>query len=131
MAYSLAVVQPRAAQFLADDRELEGFAATLAAGARYAVLGVMAVVLLSGVVLVAAQADGQTAGWWALVGVKTGLLAVALGLFANVSWRLWPARLFAAPEELPALRRRFRLAAYVLAGLVGVEVVLGVGLRYI
>ena len=38
MAYSLAVVQPRAVRFLADERRSEDFAATLASGARYSVL---------------------------------------------------------------------------------------------
>lgn len=129
MVYSLFVVQPRAGRFLDDDRRLEGFAATLAAGARYGVLAAVAVLAGSGAVLVADAAASRDTAWWVLVAVKALLLAVALGLFAHVSWRLWPARLFAAADELPALRRRFRVAAYVLTSLVAVEVVLGAALR--
>jgi hypothetical protein len=43
-----------------------------------------------------------------------------------VSWRGWPARVFALPAELPALHRRFRRVALVMTGLVGAAFVLGV-----
>jgi hypothetical protein len=107
MAYSLAVVQPRAQRFIEDERRREAFAAELAAGARRPVLGVIALLAASGAVLVALEAgDGTGSGWWLLVGAKVALLAAATALFWHVSWRLWPRRLFATPEELPALRAR-------------------------
>lgn len=125
MAYSLAVVQPRAVRFLADERRSEDFAAVLAAGARYSVLVLVAVLALSGAGLVAVGADdGRSNAWWALVAAKGVLLAISLAVFAYVSWRLWPARLFAGPRELPAIRARFRLAAYTLTGLVAAALVL-------
>jgi putative copper export protein len=100
MAYSLAIVQPRAARFLADERRTEELAAVLAAGARRKVLAVIAFIALSGVALVLIAPAGERSGaWWALIAVKAGLLGVALGVFAHVSWRLWPARLFAGPDE--------------------------------
>ena len=127
MAYSLAVVQPRAARFLADERRTEELAAVLAAGARRKVLAVVALLALSGVALVLLAPEGErTGGWWALIAVKAALLASALAVFAYVSWRLWPARLFAGAEELPAVQRRFRAAAAALIALVAAGTLLGV-----
>ena len=125
MAYSLAVVQPRSARFLSDERRSEAFAVELAAGARYPVLAVIGLLALSGGVLTAEDAAGHGTGWWVLVALKAGLLAAAAGLFALVSWRLWPRRLFAPAAELPELRARFRRIALVLTALVAAEIVLG------
>ena len=127
MAYSLAVVQPRAASFLADERRTEEFAAVLAAGARRKVLAVIVLLALSGAALVLlAPAGDRSDVWWALIAAKTALLVVALVVFARVSWRLWPARLFASEDELPAVRRRFRAAAIALIALVAAGTLLGV-----
>ena len=126
MAYSLAVVQPRSQRFIEDERRREAFAAELAAGARRPVLGVIALLAGSGAALVALEAgDGPGTGWWLIVGAKVALLAAAAALFWQVSWRLWPRRLFATPDELPALRARFRRVAWALLTLVGLEIVLG------
>ena len=123
MAYSLAVVQPRSQRFIEDERRREAFAVELAAGARRPVLGVIALLAGSGAALVALEAgDDPGSGWWLIVGAK---VAAAAALFWHVSWRLWPRRLFATPEELPALRERFRGVAWALMALVGLEIVLG------
>lgn len=119
MAYSLLVVQPRAERFAGDD--YEQLAATLAAGARWKVVAMMAALVLSGAGLVAV-ADPEPV----VVVVKSALLGVSLALFWYVSWRLWPRRLFALPEELPSIRRRFRLVAYGLAASVGLNFAIGV-----
>ena len=127
MAYSLSIVQPRTARFLADERRADELAAVLAAGARRKVLAVIALLAISGAALVlAAPAGERTGGWWALIVVKVGLLGVALGVFAHVSWRLWPARLFTSDDELPLVRARFRRAAVTLMALVAAGIVLGV-----
>jgi uncharacterized membrane protein len=130
MAYSLSIVQPRAARFLGDERRTEELAAVLAAGARRKVLALMAGIAVSGVVLGLAIPSGDRSGaWWALIVAKSLLLAAALGVFSMVSWRLWPERLFASDAELPAIRRRFRLAAFTLIALVATGTVLGVALE--
>jgi hypothetical protein len=126
MAYSLAVVQPRTARFLADERRSEQLAAVLAAGARRIVLALIAALAASGVALALVAPGDRSGGWWALIAAKAGVLALALGVFARVSWRLWAARLFATGDELPAVRRRFRRAAIVLIVLVAAGTVLGV-----
>jgi hypothetical protein len=129
MAYSLLIVQPRAERYLGDPQRYEEFAATLAAGARWKVLGMIAALGLTGAGLVWLGAAGEPApsAWWiTLVAVKGVLLAVSLALFWLVSWRLWPRRLFALPTELPALRRRFRLVAIALTATVAANFALGV-----
>ena len=126
MAYSLTVVQPRAERLLGD--RYEAFAAELAAGARWKVLGMAAVLGGSGAGLVIAELAGEpdpSAAWAALVVAKGVLLLAAVALFAYVSWRLWPARVFALPDELGAVRERFRTAALGLTALVSLGLVLG------
>ena len=121
MLYSLLVVQPRAAATLDDPEPLS---VALAAGARWKVVAMCAVLAASGAGLIAAEDDASTA-WVVIAAVKAALLIAALALFAHVSWRMWPARLFALPAELPAHRRRFRAVAFGLTAIVGVAFVLG------
>jgi hypothetical protein len=129
MCYSIAVVQPRAARLLGAAR-YEEFAATLAHGARWTVIGMCAALALTGAGLVAiAAADRPSAGWVAVMIAKTILLLAALAAFANVSWRLWPKRVFALPAELPRLHRAFTRTASTLIAVVGAEIVLGVAAR--
>src|SRR5215470_16985550 len=129
MAYSLLVVQPRTERFLGDPQRYEELAAMLAAGARWKVLGMMAALGVTGAGLVwlAATAEPAPSAWWiTLVATKSMLLAASLVLFWFVSWRLWPRRLFALPDELPAIRRRFRLVAVALTATVAANFALGV-----
>jgi hypothetical protein len=136
MAYSLLVVQPRLASLVGDDpgdHRLEDAHRQLAQGNRWPVAGLITVLWISGIALVVRRATGADGGdaavsaaWWAAVTVKAVLLAGATGLFWWVSWRGWPRRVFALPDELPALRRRFRGVALTMAGLVGVAFALGV-----
>jgi hypothetical protein len=121
MLYSLLVVQPRAAAVLEDPEPLS---VALAAGARWKVIAMCTVLAASGAGLIAIESDASTA-WIVLAAVKSALLIAALALFAYVSWRLWPARLFALPAELPAQRRRFRAVALILTALVATAFVLG------
>ena len=131
MLYSLLVVQPRAAAFLADAEELEDFTIVLPAGARAKVLALVAALAFSGIGLAAvelAAEDTPSAVWVTLVAAKAGALLVAVGLFAYVSWWLWPARAKAhalGSPELPALKRRFRVVALALTVTVGAGLVLG------
>jgi hypothetical protein len=60
-----------------------------------------------------------------LIAVKAGLTLAAAAAFWWVSWRGWPARVFALPAELPAQQRRFRRIALLMTGLVGAAFVLG------
>src|SRR5262245_51171554 len=98
MVYSLRVVQPRAARFFAEDDDAhEEFLTTLAARNRWPVIGLAGLLAATGVGAYALAPAAPAA--FALHAVKGGLLLAALCVFAYVSWRVWPKRLFALPEE--------------------------------
>jgi hypothetical protein len=132
MLYSLVVVQPRLKTFFQDAGEREDFATVLASGARWKVLGLAAALALSGAGMTAIElneADSPGGAWIALLVAKTALLAAAVGLFAYVSWWLWPRRLLAnlsGSPELEAIQARFRLIGLTLTALVASGLVAGV-----
>ncbi|MBL9107052.1 MAG: hypothetical protein JNL82_39490 [Myxococcales bacterium] len=117
MVFSVFVLHPRAEKFFAragpDGREVasgefEDFIFTVVHGARWKVVAGIAAIVASGALLLGRL--GWAAGgpaWRALVVAKLVLLGVSLALFVHVSWALWPRRVFAGPDELPAVRRRF------------------------
>lgn len=125
MMYSLVIVQPRAHRFFgADDDTLEGFLALLGAGNRRPVVAIIAGLLASGflMLIVRPPSGGQVAGY-ALEGLL--LLAAAL-VFVRVSWQLWPARVFALPDERPGHRALLRRHAVAMILLVGTAFVVAV-----
>lgn len=126
MSYSLFMVQPKAARYFASDDEAhEDFLTTLAHGARWKVVGLIAALAATGVLLTVLATD-RDAGWWAGVAAKSALLLAASGVFWWVSWRAWPARVFALPAERARWRRRFRVAALTMLGCGGLAAFLGV-----
>ncbi|MQA79356.1 MAG: hypothetical protein GEV10_12910 [Streptosporangiales bacterium] len=123
MAYSLAVVQPRVERVLGG--RAEELLVILGSGARWKVVGLIGVLAASGVGLVL-LAPGDGALWWASVVASAVALVAATAVFCVVSWRMWPARVFALPGELPAHRRRFRLVAWTMLTLTGAATAFGV-----
>jgi hypothetical protein len=124
MTYSLVVVQPRLGRLLGGDvHRIEDAHRELAHGNRWPVIGIIALLWVSGLVLMLRGGSGL---WWLAVAFKALLLLGASGLFWWVSWRAWPRRVFALPAELPALQRRFRLAALLMLTLVAVAYAVGV-----
>jgi hypothetical protein len=126
MVYSLGVVQPRIGRLFGDPRRAEDVYRELAAGNRWRVVALIGLLGLSGAALVPLVGDEHGNGWWTLIALKAGLLLAAAGCFWWVSWRGWPARVFALPAELPALHKRFRKIALLMTTLVGAALVLGV-----
>jgi hypothetical protein len=124
MSYSLFVVQPRVARLYGTPERAEEIYRELGAGNRWRVIGILALIAASGAGL-AVTASGGDGWWWAAVAAKVALLAAAAGLFWWVSWRGWPARIFALPEELAGQQRRFRRVALAMLILVGAAYVLG------
>ena len=91
-------------------------------------LGLIALLAASGAGLVAVEVSGAGApgtAWAVLVAAEALLLVAAAAVFAHVSWRLWPARLFARADELDALQRRFRGTALALTAIVASAFALG------
>jgi hypothetical protein len=115
MTYSLNVVQPKVARFFADDQRREEFLVRLAHGNRRPVVGLIGALLLTAAGVSATAPRAAAIGY----GVVLGLYAVAALVFVNVSWRHWPARVFALPAELPGFRRSLARQAWAMLALVG------------
>jgi hypothetical protein len=122
MAYSLFVVQPKLARFFgADEESREALTAVIASGNRWKVVGLVAAIAATGVVLLAVVDRSL----WLHV-LKGILLLVATGIFWYVSWRHWPRRVFATAAERPALQRQLRVLAGAMLVLAGAAFALGV-----
>lgn len=106
VAFNVFILHPRAERFFQRSADLEDFVFSVVHGARYKVLAGVAAIAASGAWLTARHA-GSPAPWSWLVAAKVALLLASLGLFLYVSFVLWPRRVFAREDELPAVRRRF------------------------
>jgi hypothetical protein len=116
MAYSLGVVQPRVAKFFPDERRREDFLLVLAHGNRWRVVGLLVIITATCVAVVITAPARKTAVGYA---ASLVLYVAAGGVFAHVSWRHWPARVFALPAELAGFRRRLHVQAGAMLALVG------------
>lgn len=122
MAYSLFVVQPKLQRFFGSDEESrEALTAVIASGNRWKVLGLIAAIAGTGIVLLWLT-DTQM---WPHA-VKAVLLIGATAVFWYVSWRHWPRRIFATAAERPALQRQLRLLATIMLALAGTAFALGI-----
>ena len=122
MAYSLFVVQPKLKRFFgADEDSREALTAVIASGNRWKVLGLVAVIAVTGLILL--LLDNHH--WW-IHAVKAVLLLIATGIFWYVSWRHWPRRVFATSTERPALQRQLRILATVMLALTATAFAIGV-----
>jgi putative copper export protein len=126
MFYSLMVLHPRAGRFFgADDEKFESFISILAQGARWKVLSALGLIALTGAAMIPLTESHSTNHWKEIILAKVILWLMAVGIFCRVSWRLWPARVFAVPKELPAIRRRFRASAIMMICIAAAAMVLG------
>ncbi|HTI20841.1 MAG TPA: hypothetical protein VL652_07600 [Kutzneria sp.] len=123
MGYSLTVVQPKVDRFFPDEEKREEFLLLLAHGNRWKVVGLITALVLTGVAL------AVDVSWWYTVSVA--LYGIAAAIFWYVSWRHWPARIFAVVEELAGYRRRLRLLASCMTGLVGAAFVFSVAVTVV
>jgi hypothetical protein len=134
MTYSLFVVQPRVARVIPDRVRAEDVYRELGAGNRWRVVGLISALAVSGGLLVVLQLSlhgGQSRGWWFAIAAKAVLLLGASALFWWVSWRGWPRRVFALPDELPAVQARFRRVALAMTALVGCAFVVGIAATHL
>jgi hypothetical protein len=121
MTYSLAIMQPRSAGFFRDDEQLEEFLTVLAQGNRWRVLAMAATLVASAMAIIVV---GPWSGARWVYGIALALDVAATAVFVYVSWRHWPTRVFALPEERPDFRRKLALCARAIWLLVGAGFVL-------
>lgn len=114
MGFSVFVLHPRAERFFAGSSTFEDLLFTVVHGARWKVVAGIVGIVGSGVALTLARGGAAGRAWDGIVAAKVGLLVVSLALFFHVSWVLWPRRVFASADELPAIRRRFRVVGVVM-----------------
>jgi hypothetical protein len=127
MVYSLFLLHPRAQRYFAKARDFEDFIAFVSHGARWKVLGGLAVIAATGGVLtVLSWPQGDSSQWFWFLGVKSSLFLAALGLFVLTSWRLWPARVLALEDEFPRFQTTFRRVAITMIGIATVSMTLGI-----
>jgi uncharacterized membrane protein len=126
MFYSITLIQPKAKRFFQKPEDFEEFITFISNGARWKVLGGYAVIAITGFALIPFHHSPMSRTWMILITTKIILLAAAVIFFSYVSWRLWPSRVFATPEEIPKYQRLFRLVGFVMITFVTIDFVLGV-----
>ena len=112
VGFNVFVLHPRAARFFAEPGRFEDFVFTVVSGMRWWV--VAGIVSLAGAGLELMRLHRLELDLVLIA--KLGLLFVTTAMFGVLSWRMWPARVVAAPHELAAVHRRFsRIGAVMVA----------------
>ena len=109
------MVQPKVASFFPDERSREEFLLVLAHGNRRTVLALVTALMGSGAAVVVTAGGRSAAIGYTLALV---LYTAAAGIFANVSWRHWPARVFTLRPNWPGTGAGLRLQAVAMLALV-------------
>lgn len=127
MCYSVMFVQkhPMRAR---EPQVWENFVTEMVHGVRWIVMGTTAVILPTWIALIVLHAATQGADplWLTLVIVKSLVLIGVMLLFVYMSYHLWPLRIFALPEEIPSLDKRFMATSQGLVSTLGAAIILGV-----
>lgn len=116
VAFNLFVLTPRARAWFRHSGEHEDFVFSVVHGLRWPVLAGALAVVGSGVARWRSDLPGASPLWATLMLGKIACATISLGLFAIVTLRLWPRRLFATEAELPAIRRTFFLIGVGIVG---------------
>lgn len=125
--FSLMVLHRQSPELFESNEEFERYVAGLSDGNRWRILSAVAATGVSGIALVALSAERLHDPLWAsLMGVKLAALLATLGVFSYISWRLWPARIFALPSELPELQRKGTILRATMFGLISLNFLLGI-----
>jgi hypothetical protein len=127
MVYSFVILHPHARRYFGQETEFEAFIASISHGARWPVLLALALLAGTGGALVAlSRPQPHSPLWMTLVAGKAVALTAALSLFVYTSWRLWPARVFAAPDEVRSFQQTFRRVAITMITLASFSTACGV-----
>jgi uncharacterized membrane protein len=126
MFYRFTVLQPRARRYFQNPKDFEEFITFISNGARWKVLSGFGLIAVSGFALILLRQSDMNRAWTIIIAAKVVVLFLAVAFFCFVSWRLWPARVFATPDEIPRLQRAFRLVGFTMLTLMAVEFVLSI-----
>lgn len=126
--YSVLLVQRHPAQD-EDPMYFEDFSTRMAQGTRWNIVSIIAFLVPTWIAMAWIRAATEPAlgpVWWTLVVLKSAVILVTVAVFVFLSWHVWPVRIFALVDELPAVRRQFyRLSVAILCG-AAIALVLGV-----
>lgn len=127
MIYSFFILHAGAKKFFRHESDFEAFITTVSHGTRWKVILGFSIIGVSGLGLILTRWPEVASKWWmALLAGKLALFVAAVVLFVHVSWRMWPARVFATAEEYSQVQRTFRRVAAVMIAIAGLGIILGV-----
>lgn len=125
LVYRAFFVDPAAKRFFGRGPEFERFSLHLADGMRHVVLAALLTCGGSGFGLLAIRWAGASQAYLALMGVKAVMWAMALAVFAYISWVFWPRRVFAVEEEHVAIHNQGLALSLTMIGLASLGILLG------
>jgi putative copper export protein len=124
LVYRTFFVDPRSRRYFARGGDFETYSLHLSDGMRYVVLLALLASGLSGFVLMGLRWNPDAA-WQARMAVKAGLWALALAVFAYVSWVYWPRRVFATQAEWSGIRTQGLALSLVMIAIAALGMLLG------
>ena len=130
LSYSYLRLYPQMRKFLGTQERFEEFAITVAAGLRWWVFGTFALIGVSGAALAVVSAPEHPSAMWRLfIAAKILVLIEMFAVYTYASWVMWPARIFAAPADVPAVQKRFTAVSWVIGTSITLETLLGVAIH--
>jgi hypothetical protein len=130
LSYSYLRLYPQMREFLESEERFEQFAITVGAGLRWWVFGTFMLIGVSGAALAAVSVPATPSAMWRLfIAAKVLVLVELLAVYAYASWVMWPERIFAAPADLPRIRKRFTAVSWVIGSSFLIETLLGVAIH--
>ncbi|MEZ6141342.1 MAG: hypothetical protein R3B84_12295 [Zavarzinella sp.] len=99
-------------------------------GMRYVVMFALATLGLTGGILVGYQWPSSSGTWQGLMWAKTALFTIGCGIFAYISWRYWPKRVFASDDEIQRSRGIGFILSLLMISIALLGSILGIAMRF-
>jgi hypothetical protein len=124
LVYRTFFVDPKSRRYFERGADFETYSLHLSDGMRYVVVLALLASGLSGFALMGLHWNADAA-WQARMAAKAALWAVALAVFAYVSWVYWPRRVFATKAEWPGVRAQGLALSLVMIAIAAAGMLLG------
>ena len=125
--FSLMVLHRQSPELFDTLQEFEEYVTGLSDGNRWRVMSAVGTTGVTGLILMALSTENLGDPLWlAIMGVKIAALLATFGVFCYVSWRLWPERVFAVGDEIPALQRKGTILRATMFTFVSLSFILGI-----